>query len=301
MTEELIPVGTMSIPKKIAISEINKRALPSKGRILLAEDYPINQRVAMIHLTRAGYQVDLAEDGYAAIELFKQSPINLILIDLQMPKMDGYCATQIIRQLESKATFQKKNVLHPPRVPIIAMTAHGVKGYKENCMNAGMDDYLQKPIKRKALLDMVQKWHNSFEKTYMDKTPLSAPLAEVQNNKTNSNRTPPMDLEKAVAEFGGDWEFVLDLLDEFLKTVRSQIVTMTRALEKKDHAIIRSEAHAIKGGAANLAAAKLARLAHDLEKKAQQNFPDAKAETNTQLLEKIETEIHRLKIFKKNI
>ena len=123
-------------------------------QILLVEDYPTNQQVAMRHLSKAGYQVDLAEDGSQAVKAYKRKSYNLIFMDIQMPIMDGYAATQEIREIETRnleqSTIQK--------VPIIAMTAHAIKGYREKCLKAGMDDYIAKPIRRKELLTIVEKW-----------------------------------------------------------------------------------------------------------------------------------------------
>ncbi|MBT3259446.1 MAG: response regulator, partial [Deltaproteobacteria bacterium] len=128
-------------------------------RILLVEDYPTNQQVVMRHLSRAGYQVDLAEDGSQAVKAYKRKSYNLIFMDIQMPIMDGYAATQEIRKIETRnpepSTIQ--------RVPIIAMTAHAVKGYRERCLKAGMDDYIPKPVKRKELLAIVEKWTHEID------------------------------------------------------------------------------------------------------------------------------------------
>ena len=123
-------------------------------QILLVEDYPTNQQIATRHLIKGGYQVDLAEDGMQAVEAYKRKAYNLILMDIQMPIMDGYAATQEIREVETRnlepSTIQ--------RIPIIAMTAHAIKGYREKCLEAGMDDYIAKPLRRKELLAMAEKW-----------------------------------------------------------------------------------------------------------------------------------------------
>jgi signal transduction histidine kinase/FixJ family two-component response regulator len=128
-------------------------------RILLAEDYPTNQAIARRHLEHAGYQVDLAENGELAIAAFKSGQYDLILMDVEMPVMDGFQATKAIRELETaKARAEKQGapeIMH--RVPIIAMTAHAFLEQKELCLAAGMDDFLSKPVTRKELLSMVAK------------------------------------------------------------------------------------------------------------------------------------------------
>lgn len=149
--------------------------------ILLAEDYPTNQKVVLRHLQTAGYQADLAENGRQAVEAFKQKHYDLILMDIQMPEMDGYEATKQIRYLESKNSAIEegnnsdiktqdtdKSAIRSPqsatrRVPIIAMTAHAIKGYKEYCIEIGMDDYITKPMRKKKLLEIIEKWSGGLD------------------------------------------------------------------------------------------------------------------------------------------
>ena len=138
-------------------------------RILLVEDYPTNQAVAMKHLSEAGYLVDLAENGEQAVDYYERGTYNLILMDIQMPIMDGYEATKAIRALEIKGSHREMDGIqrdstsdHPSssieRIPIIAMTAHAMKGYRQKCLDAGMDDYVVKPLRKKKLLSMVDQW-----------------------------------------------------------------------------------------------------------------------------------------------
>jgi CheY-like chemotaxis protein len=121
-------------------------------RILLAEDNPVNQKLAKLMLGKAGYQVSVANNGLEAVDMYAASPdaYDLIFMDVQMPEMDGKEATQTIRQ---------KGFTH---VPIIAMTAHAMKGDREMCLEAGMNDYITKPIKREAVFAIIEK--NVFNK-----------------------------------------------------------------------------------------------------------------------------------------
>ena len=104
----------------------------------------------MRHLENDGYCVDLAENGRQAVQAFKRKVYDIILMDIQMPEMDGYQATDAIRKLEGES-------IKYTRTPIIAMTAHALQGYKEKCLTAGMDDFITKPLKRKDLLTMAHK------------------------------------------------------------------------------------------------------------------------------------------------
>jgi len=139
-------------------------------RVLLAEDNPVNQKLAKLMLTKAGYQVEIANNGQEAVEKFTSSPedFDLIFMDIQMPEMDGMEATATIRG--SELELATRNSQPATRIPIIAMTAHAMKGDREKCLKAGMDDYISKPIKRETVFKMIEKWvferekHNSGDK-----------------------------------------------------------------------------------------------------------------------------------------
>jgi len=117
-------------------------------RILLAEDNPVNQKLVKIMLTKAGYQVEVADDGQKAFEKYTTSPerFDLIFMDIQMPEMDGIQATKAIREKGFDT------------IPIVAMTAHAMKGDREMCLESGMDDYITKPIKRELVFEIIEKW-----------------------------------------------------------------------------------------------------------------------------------------------
>jgi len=237
--------------------------------VLLVEDYPVNQQVAMRNLTGAGYSVDIACNGQEAVDFFERGGYDLILMDVQMPVMDGIEATRIIRALERDAR-------PPQRVPIIALTAHAVKDYIDACLKAGMDDYLIKPVWRQNLIDRVDFWITQ------DPSPESAahPDPMVSSVAPSGDRhagDAPLDFERALAEFEGNREFLTGLLEKFLENVRNQLGIIREALDRADAEILGREAHAIKGGAANLAAAELSSAAAELEKTAKSGSLDEAA------------------------
>jgi CheY-like chemotaxis protein len=123
-------------------------------RILIAEDNLINQKLVLQLLKRHGHQVDVAANGEEAVELFRRSPYPLVLMDAQMPEMDGYEATRVIRSLERGEK----------RAIIIALTANVMSGDRDRCLEAGMDDYLAKPIQTHEFYDSINSWIARIEK-----------------------------------------------------------------------------------------------------------------------------------------
>ena len=257
-----------------------------KFRILLAEDYPTNQQVALRHLRGAGYQVDLAGNGRRAVEAFKQKHYHLILMDIQMPEMDGYGATREIRKLETRNPEQSTI----QRVPIIAMTAHAMQGYRERCLEAEMDDYIAKPLRRKELLSMVDKWTNQISDFGFR---ISDSNSTTCNSQSSIDETAPMDFPEAIEEFEGDEEFLVEVVDGFLENVRSQIGTIRQAISEGDTEVVRKEAHSIKGGAANLTADELSGVAFNLEKIGK----SGSLEKGMKALGRLEKEFHCLETY----
>jgi CheY-like chemotaxis protein len=116
-------------------------------RILMAEDNTINQRVGQLMLKKAGFDIDLVADGSEAVEAHRNKPYDLILMDCQMPIMDGFEASSLIRKMEGSA-----------QPVIVAVTANALVGERERCLRAGMDDYLSKPFLAEQLVAVVEKW-----------------------------------------------------------------------------------------------------------------------------------------------
>jgi PAS domain S-box-containing protein len=269
-------------------------------QILLAEDYPTNQQIAMRHLGRAGHRVDLAKNGREAVEAFKKKHYDLILMDIQMPEMDGFEATLAIRKLETpeqsedpKAIDQQSTINNQQstiqRVPIIAMTAHAMQGYRERCLEADMDDYMTKPLKRKELLAMVDKWRQGIDDCRLM-------IDDCITPRGNQESKAPMEYEKAIEEFEGDEEFLLEVMEGFFENVTSQIGIIRQAISEGDAEVVRREAHSIKGGAANLTADALSKIAFELENIGTSGVLEKSIET----LEKLEQAFSRLEHFAKN-
>ena len=144
--ETQTPNAPIGIITRHTVSEAQKR----RARILLAEDNVTNQLVAVKILEKLGYRADVVANGQEAITALKDIPYDLVLMDVQMPEMDGFQATRQIRSPKSKVRNHQ--------IPIIAMTAHAMQGDRERCLHAGMDDYVSKPISRQALAETLSKW-----------------------------------------------------------------------------------------------------------------------------------------------
>ena len=123
-------------------------------RILLAEDNAVNEKVACAILKKAGHTVEVARDGRQAVRMMAARSFDVVLMDVQMPEMDGFEATTAIREMEKHTGG---------RTPVIAMTAHAMGGYKERCLEAGMDGYVTKPIRRDLLLRAVEEFQGEPE------------------------------------------------------------------------------------------------------------------------------------------
>ncbi len=267
----------------------NMTGKPQKEiEILLAEDYPTNQQVALRHLHSAGYNVDLAENGLQAVNAFQRKRYDLILMDLQMPIMDGYEATCKIRELEISLKKVSDGEISAERkkVPIVAMTAHAIKGFKEKCLETGMDDYITKPLRKKEFLHFVGK----YEK-------LESGLLDIDNSEqskdTYTKMEEPINLDQAVKEFDNDREFLMEILNSFLANVQVQIKILHQAISEDDSEKIVNEAHSIAGGAVNLSAHELGRIAIELEKLGRANT----LESGREIFKQLENEYTRLRDF----
>ena len=125
-------------------------SLPDTVRILLVEDNPVNQRVALAMLKKLGFQTDVVANGREAVKALQTVPYDLVLMDCQMPEMDGFEATRAVRQKESAASS--------PCIPIIAMTASAMQADREKCLQAGMSDFIAKPVQQGELAEMLARW-----------------------------------------------------------------------------------------------------------------------------------------------
>jgi CheY-like chemotaxis protein len=217
------------------------------NRILLAEDNVVNQKVAVRLLERLDCRVHVVADGRAAVTAWQTGNFDLILMDCQMPQLDGYEATLEIRRLEAGKRH----------IPIVALTAHAMKGDEEKCRAAGMDDYLAKPIDRAKLGSCLDRLLPCKGPTVVDAI-LEATIAVEGGSH-------PVDWKTLRESVDGDEEFLRDLVDAYVGTGDKELAAIAAALREGDAATILGSAHTLKGASANLRAAAAALAAAQLE------------------------------------
>jgi signal transduction histidine kinase/CheY-like chemotaxis protein/HPt (histidine-containing phosphotransfer) domain-containing protein len=224
--------------------------------ILVAEDNPMNQEVARRILNKYGYRPTVVDNGRTALEAYESAAFDLILMDVQMPEMGGFEATARIRELEAKTRRH---------VPIIAMTAHAMKGDRERCLEAGMDDYVTKPIDAEVLRAVIEKWTAEILKAVRSAKPPAEPAAPSTAPRSASPQAIPADLSRLQQLAEGDKAIVERLINLFLDDAGQHGKLLRDAVEKGDAKGIESEAHRIKGGASQVGAEALRGLAAELE------------------------------------
>ena len=253
-------------------------------RILLAEDNPINQKLAVVLLQKAGYSVDAVETGAQALEKVQANHYNAVLMDVQMPEMDGLEATHRIREWEQDTGRH---------IPIIAMTAHAMQGDRERCLEAGMDDYLTKPLQPKVLFSALERWthptdlstetseslqdYSSQESAFSvdvdeDLFGESAPIAPRATKEAapvlqtiSPTDALPVNFESALYHFDGDRDFMMQMFKQYKDQLYKSVDEIHAALQDRDVNRLARLAHNLKGVSLNFSANALANITLNLE------------------------------------
>ena len=258
--------------------------------ILLAEDNPVNQKLAIILLQKAGYSVDAVENGGLAFEKVKTNKYKVVLMDVQMPDVDGFEATHRIREWERGSGGH---------IPIIAMTAHALKGDRELCLENGMDDYVTKPLDPKLLFAALERWlqpqpvnpiaqdsevksqdysstsgiqpfiddsefeEGLFGEEIADETPQKK--VSLPPQVMHFENELPLDYDQAMPRFDNDHSFFLELCQEMVGRLPERMEIIRSALETQNIMELYRNAHNLKGVAANFCAEPVTKLAAQLE------------------------------------
>jgi CheY-like chemotaxis protein/HPt (histidine-containing phosphotransfer) domain-containing protein len=296
------------------LSEKRKTGL----RVLLAEDNPINQKLAVILLQKAGYSVDAVDTGGEALERIRRQTYDAVLMDVQMPGMDGIDATRAIRAEEVQTGVH---------LPIIAMTAHAMQGDRERFLEAGMDDYLSKPLEPKVLFNALDRWvtkpsllqpdgkENEYAETGFASSDLflaetddglfGEPASSAPREKEGAvpvpqagkfALAPPANFELALDRFGNDRDFMKEMLLEFMSGLPNRLKEIRAALEENDANRLGRLAHNLKGAILNFNAEPMANASIALERIAsREDLSEARP-----LVDQLEAEAARLNAYRES-
>jgi signal transduction histidine kinase/DNA-binding response OmpR family regulator len=275
-------LGAVKLPVVVAEPALVEEQHLQLGdiRLLVAEDNPVNQEVAISMLEMLGCRCDLATNGVEVLAALEHKDYDVILMDCQMPEMDGFEATAEIRRREQATSGR--------HVTIIAVTANAMEGDREQCLRAGMDDYLSKPFSRVQLMEMLNEWCGG-----------------------HANAAPPPATAEAAAEVGNEESYSLDpgalrnirslqqpgrpdilgkVIDLFLADCPGVMNRLRLAIESADAEQVRQNAHRLKSGSANLGATRMAELCRELEQLGRSGALD----DATTLLARVETEFRQV-------
>jgi PAS domain S-box-containing protein len=227
----------------------SQASIQLRGRILVVEDHLVNQKVLAHQLREMGLQYDVAINGMQALDMLATDDFDLVLMDWQMPEMDGLAATRRIRQLPT-------DIHH---IPIIALTANANAGFREACLAAGANDYLSKPYSEAALAALLMQW--------------------LPQAGSAASRVPLLNLPALHARYPNNPGLVAELETVFLSTTKASLAALNHAIEQSDAEACRKEAHALKGAAASVMATVIQEGAARIEASVQRgDFADAAAE-----------------------
>ena len=226
----------------------------SRTRILVAEDNQVNQKVAVKMLERLGYRADVAANGLETVEALSRIPYSAVLMDVQMPEMDGYEATSEIRRREES---------EGRCTPIIAMTANAMQGDREKALEAGMDDYVSKPVKVKELAVVLERWLLQDEDKVGHDTSAAGAASGTAAPNGSIDRSVLEGLRELQEE--GEPDVLKELIKLFLEDVPSQLKALREAGEKDDAKSVERTAHTLKGSSSNMGALRMVTLCAELE------------------------------------
>ncbi|MGB0910013.1 MAG: response regulator [Nitrospirales bacterium] len=259
------PVKTADLITRHSIYETKHQ----QGRkILVADDHRVNQQLAVLMLEKIGHRADVVANGLEAIEAMCRISYDLILMDGQMPEMDGYEASRRIRIAESTNHQNTDSNRETPRIPIIALTANAMQGDREKCLEAGMDDYLAKPMKPDQLAEILEKWLPSSEME--DPKGLESdklhPADQLPQNETSIQTSSHVDLSALndLRAMGGS-ELVAKMVEQFIKDATTFVLHVEEAVLETDQSYFAEATHGLKGICSNMGVTTLKNLVCQLE------------------------------------
>ena len=252
------PQDPATVPRPFITSHhLQELRRQKAARILVADDHHVNQQLAVMLVERLGYRADVVANGQEAIEALSRMSYDAILMDCHMPQIDGYEATRAIRGSEGQTRH----------TPIIAMTANAMTGDREKCLNAGMDDYLSKPLRPEELERVLAHWlqqevqHQGPEKPSLTPPP---PAPDILVGKPQPLQAINLNTLQQWEEMAGK-EFVVKMAEKFLEDATDCITAIEHAIDNHEAISLTETAHGLKGICRNMGADVLAQVAYELE------------------------------------
>jgi len=267
VTQEETGKRSQQIITRHTLREEKKRRI----RILVADDNVVNQKVALRILQKLGYRADAVANGQEAVTALETIPYDLVLMDVQMPDMNGFEATRLIRDSESRVLRHD--------IPIIAMTAHALKGDREKCLEAGMNDYLSKPVTALALNEILEK------------SLAAGPSATLINPESGPRHAKPVHIPRIQAIADGDLAFEQDLIESYVSQTEQHLKALESSIHERNGKEREHWAHTIKGSSANAGAKGMQEIAQRIE----QSRPGAEPAEGLELLSELRSEFERVR------
>jgi two-component system sensor histidine kinase/response regulator len=263
------PGEALTVEEGVSVAVDEDQAAVRPLQVLLAEDNPVNQMSATTMLQKLGHTVVVVNNGRQAIEKINEQPFDIVFMDVQMPEMDGPTATGEIRKSE-QATGQ--------HIPIVAMTAHAMKGDKEKCLEAGMDDYVSKPIRRRDLADVIARVAERFLSAgqTIDEPVAGSAIEEEEEGKDI------LDEAALLEECDNDKELLRRMVEIFDRDCKERLPKVRKAIQTGNTDVVRNEAHTLKGGIGTFYADVAYQTAYTLERMGTEgNLKDAESAFRT--------------------
>ncbi len=270
------PSPPLAVDTVHAVVTPRERTAVRGPRLLVAEDNVVNQKVAVHMLAKLGYQADVVASGLEALEALARIPYPLVLMDCQMPELDGYAATTAIREREGTGRH----------TPIIAMTAGAMAGDRERCLAAGMDDYISKPVRVEELGAVLARW---LPNSAAAPEPASG-LPNTRDTSVDSSVDPRVLAKIGDPVEGGDPAFLRDLVATFQQETPALLQAIQSAATRGEATGLVHPAHTLRGSAAYLGAARLAAICGRLERLGGGGTTEGLAE----LVDQLDREVHQV-------
>jgi len=272
--KELVPslptIRQKTAPELLAEAPVLLEAATSpkkqlKPKILLVEDNIVNQKVTLNQLKTLGYSADVAANGQEALQMLAQIPYDLVFMDCQMPVLDGYEATQKIRESESGDRH----------TVIVALTANAMREDRVRCINAGMDDYLSKPILKDKLATKLKYWSQVLLSQKEDAMPELEPSPPPESGTTTAATPALIDWDHLHQICDGNEEFGWELLQTFVDDAKPRVIKIEQAIAAQDFVTIEQQSHHIKGASGNTGITPIYTISTELELQARQQQLEA--------------------------